>query len=285
MSYHYISLYDNISLPVSPNITHSPVPCKTALVRTLSTSRKPIAINTWLLSLPTSVKPITNGRTCTWKITHWNIQISTHVFNHASMVNDPQWSSPMFALDTDLSTGLKCAKRFQLRVLQRCARWQPAGALENLALFLGPRRCHFWQQLIFCDLQSHEIWNKRFSSISFSSMFPSSGAPPPGMDGSYTKHWQPEGFFRRIITWMEFKHKAVSSKKVHASICLLLMPTLASSRNGVKFWANQMSFESCWNIQRRTITGSMIVSLFSSFRHCRNTETLPLFGKVTPCSP
>ena len=138
---------------------------------------------------------------------------------------------------------------------------------------------------LFFDLQSHEIWNKRFSSISFSSMFPSSGAPPPGMDGSYTKHWQPEGFFRRIITWMEFKHKAVSSKKVHASICLLLMPTLASSRNGVKFWANQMSFESCWNIQRRTITGSMIVSLFSSFRHCRNTETLPLFGKVTPCSP
>ena len=191
----------------------------------------------------------------------------------------------MFALDTDLSTGLKCAKRFQLRVLQRCARWQPAGTLENLTLFLGPRRCHFWQQLVFCDLQSHEIWNKRFSSISFSSMFPSSGAPSPGMDGSYTKHWQPEGFFRRIITWMEFKHKAVSSKKVHASICLLLMPTLASSRNGVKFWANQMSFESCWNIQRRTITGSMIVSLFSSFRHCRNTETLPLFGKVTPCSP
>lgn len=45
----------------------APVPVKTALVRTLSTSRKPIDIKTWLLSRPTSVTPITNGRTCTWQ--------------------------------------------------------------------------------------------------------------------------------------------------------------------------------------------------------------------------
>ena len=106
--YHLYHLwYDNVSLPVSANITHSPVPCKTALVRTLSTSRKPIAINTWLLSLPTSVKPITNGRTCTWRITRCrksaekqNIQTSSnikhvlHVSSYCAMLSYGKWPKP-----------------------------------------------------------------------------------------------------------------------------------------------------------------------------------------------